>query len=252
LLPTDIAQGAAMAMDFNDDCRLVELFAVVEKTPDMEEAISKLRDRLDVDHVVYHTSKLGKSPSIDPYIRLTYPASWIKRYLQKGYIDIDPVVREGFRRTLPFSWDSLVIQTKREMAFLQDALAHGVGPYGFSVPVLSKRGHRALFSISSSRSELEWLAFLSANQSLLIQIANRLHRRVTTEVFGEDQLRLTKREVECLKWIALGKDSREVAIVLNISPHTVRDYLKSARYKLECATLAQAVAKATNFGLLVP
>ena len=50
--------------------------------------------------------KLGASPSADPYIRLTYPASWIKRYLQMGYVDIDPVVREGFLRTLPFDWAS--------------------------------------------------------------------------------------------------------------------------------------------------
>jgi hypothetical protein len=37
---------------------------------------------------------VGTSPSADPYVRLTYPASWIKRYLLMGYQDIDLVLRE--------------------------------------------------------------------------------------------------------------------------------------------------------------
>ena len=43
----------------------------------------------------------------------------------------------------------------------------------------------------------------------------------------------------------------EIAVILNISPHTARDYLKSARYKLDCVTSAQAVSKAVGLGLLV-
>ena len=62
---------------------LVEAFAIVEDTAELEEAVAKLRDLLAVDQVVYHSSKLEASPLI-PYIRLTYPASWIKRYLQMG------------------------------------------------------------------------------------------------------------------------------------------------------------------------
>src|SRR5271163_4725547 len=94
-----------------DEERLYEAFAIVDNTAEMEETIAKLRDILNVDHLVYHSSKLGTSPSVDPYIRLTYPAPWIKQYLQMGYIDIDPVLREGFLRTLPFDWSELKIQS---------------------------------------------------------------------------------------------------------------------------------------------
>ena len=97
----------------------------------------ELRDLLEVSHVVYHSSRLGASPSSDPYIQLTYPDSWIKRYLQMGYVNIDPVLREGFLRTLPFDWSELEIKTAEEMAFLMDALAHDVGPRGYSIPVRS-------------------------------------------------------------------------------------------------------------------
>jgi len=240
-----------MATIVPDESRLLEAFSIVENTPEIDVAIAKLRDFLNVDHVVYHSSKLGASPSVDPYIRLTYPASWVKRYLQMGYVDVDPVLREGFLRTLPFNWNELKIQSATEASFLADALAHGVGPHGFSIPVRGKHGHRGLFSISFSGSEEEWVTFLKANLAILIEIANRIHRRVIVEVFGEDRPHLTTRELECLRWIGLGKDASEIAVILNISPHTARDYLKSARYKLDCVTSAQAVSKAVKLGLLI-
>ena len=230
--------------------KLLEAYSIIENTPEMEETITKLRDLLGVDHLVYHSSKLGTSPSVDPYIRLTYPASWIKRYLQMGYVDLDPVLREGFQRTLPFDWSELQVKTAEEMSFLADALAHGVGPYGYSIPVVSKQGHRGLFSISFAGSAKAWTDFLNSNQAILVQIANRIHRQVIAKIFGEDRPHLTTRELECLRWVASGKDASEVAIILNISPHTARDYLKSARFKLDSVTSAQAVSKAVKLGLL--
>jgi LuxR family transcriptional regulator, quorum-sensing system regulator CinR len=205
-----------MATSEPDDERLQLAYSIIDNTPDMEETITRLRDILNVDHLVYHSSKLGASPSVDPYVRLTYPAAWIKRYLQMGYVDIDPVLREGFLRTLPFDWSDLKIQSPAEMSFLADALAHGVGPRGLSIPVQSKHGHRALFSVSFSRSEDEWQHFRRTALPILIDIAHRIHRRVISEVFGEDRPHLTNRELECLRWIARGKDTSEIAIILNI------------------------------------
>jgi DNA-binding CsgD family transcriptional regulator len=240
-----------MATRVPDEQRLLEAYAIIENTPEMDATIAKLRDLLNIDHLVYHSSKLGASPSVDPYIRLTYPASWIKRYLQMGYVDIDPVVREGFLRVLPFDWSELKIETAAEGSFLADAFAHGVGPRGFSIPVQNKHGHRALFSISSSRSEEEWMDYLKSTQPTLVEIANRVHRRVIDEVFGDDRPHLTMRELECLRWIARGKDTSEIAMILNISPHTARYYLKSARYKLDSVSSAQALSKAVKLGLLI-
>ena len=84
----------------------------------------------------------------------------------------------------------------------------------------------------------------------MIQIANRLHRRVVAEVFDEDRPYLTTREVECLRWVTLGKSTNEIAAILSISPHTARDYLKSVRFKLDCVTSAQAASKAIKLGFL--
>ena len=190
-----------MTVSRPDNKTLTEAFSVIDDTPEIEAVIGKLRDLLQIDHVVYHSSKLGANPSDPqrgPYIRLTYPASWTLRYLQMGYADVDPVLREVFRRTLPFDWSELTIESEAEASFLADAASHGIGPHGFSIPVVSKHGHRGHFGISFSRSEGEWSNFLATSRSTLIEIANRLHRRVILEVFREDGPPLTTRELECL------------------------------------------------------
>jgi len=69
--------GAAMASRPFDEKTLTKTFSIVDDTPNTEVVIAKLRDMLTIDHVVYHLPK----PRAAPYVRLTYPASWIKRYL---------------------------------------------------------------------------------------------------------------------------------------------------------------------------
>jgi LuxR family transcriptional regulator, quorum-sensing system regulator CinR len=245
-----LADGVT-ATELGDETWLTEAYSITEKRAEVQTVVTELRDFLNIDHVVYFTSKFGGSPSADPYIRLTYPASWLARYLAMGYADIDPILREGFQRTLPFEWSELDRSSGAEAAFLADAAAHGVGPHGYSIPVSTKHGHRGLLAVSFSGREEEWTKFLAAMQSGLVQIANRLHRRVIADLFGEDRPHLTPRELECLRWIALGKGAGEIAAILEISPHTTRDYLKSVHYKLDCVTSAQAVTKAVKLGLLV-
>jgi len=84
----------------------------------------------------------------------------------------------------------------------------------------------------------------------LIDIANRLHRRVIREVFGEEHVHLTGREIECLHWTSLGKDAGEIAANLAaVSPHHSR-FSKVGPLQADCATSAQAVSKATKLGIL--
>lgn len=61
---------------------------------------------------------------------------------------------------------------------------------------------------------------------------------------------LSNREIECLRWSAAGKSSDEIAIILDLSSHTVVGYLKSAMRKLDSVNRMQAVARAFRYRLL--
>lgn len=67
---------------------------------------------------------------------------------------------------------------------------------------------------------------------------------------GQPAERLSRREIECLRWSAAGKSSEEIAIILDLSSHTVDSYLKSAMRKLDSVNRMQAVARAFRLRLL--
>ena len=62
--------------------------------------------------------------------------------------------------------------------------------------------------------------------------------------------RLTDREVGVLTLLAEGKESGQVAIVLGLSVHTVRDHMKRIRLKLDARSSAHCVAIAFRAGVL--
>jgi DNA-binding CsgD family transcriptional regulator len=64
------------------------------------------------------------------------------------------------------------------------------------------------------------------------------------------RLSLSQRERQCLLWIARGKTYLEVSMILGIRYGTVKSNLDSARYKLNCGTLAGATAIAVAQGIL--
>lgn len=62
--------------------------------------------------------------------------------------------------------------------------------------------------------------------------------------------KLTPRESECTQWIAAGKTSPEIAIILSISENTVNFHLKNVILKLKAANRTHAVALAMSKGLI--
>jgi DNA-binding CsgD family transcriptional regulator len=62
--------------------------------------------------------------------------------------------------------------------------------------------------------------------------------------------RLTRREVQCLKWAAAGKTDQEIAQIIRISVPTVRFHLRNAAEKLGGAGRAQAVHRAAALGYI--
>lgn len=62
--------------------------------------------------------------------------------------------------------------------------------------------------------------------------------------------RLSKREIECLYWTAAGKTSAEIATILDLSEHTINNYLVAVCQKLNSVNRTHAVAKAMREGLI--
>lgn len=66
----------------------------------------------------------------------------------------------------------------------------------------------------------------------------------------QTQTDLTERETECLSWIAKGKTSDEIAVIIGISRNTVNNYITSIMNKTATKSRAEAVAEAVRSELI--
>ena len=65
-----------------------------------------------------------------------------------------------------------------------------------------------------------------------------------------DSVTLTPRELECFRWVAMGKTDYEIGMILSISKETVKFHVERGRGRLNAATRAHGVAKLALAGLL--
>ncbi|RAL97213.1 LuxR family transcriptional regulator [Agrobacterium pusense] len=240
-------------MDLDDQSsRLHFAYSGIDACDDVASALAIFQRSYRIDHVTYHLSQTTASLVDAPFVRTTYNEAWVARYLLRGYVSVDPIVAEGFLRQLPFDWRD-VEATEATQEFLLDAAGHGIGRNGFSIPVADK-SRRALLSLNSSASDEEWSDIIADARDEWIDLARLIHRKAIFEVFGRHDPvpLLSPREMECLHWLALGNDYKGVGLILGLSEHTIRSYLKSARYKLGCLTTTAATARAIQLRLINP
>lgn len=79
------------------------------------------------------------------------------------------------------------------------------------------------------------------------RIDHRLGRRAVAEA---ERGGLTRRELEVLRLVAVGRTNREIAHELFVSPRTVDMHVRNTLDKLGCRTRTEATARANELGLL--
>ncbi|MEX0318842.1 MAG: autoinducer binding domain-containing protein [Ruegeria sp.] len=216
----------------------------------LENTAVKLRDTLGIDHIIYHwVDSAG-----DQYGCTTYPDTWAERYQDRNYHRIDPVILGCFQRFHPVDWKKLDWSGKISKAFLQDAMEHGVGNQGYSIPIRGPAGQFALFTVNHTCDDAFWAEFTETYGRDLILIAHFFNRKALefeSDRQPEASRALSPREVDAMTLLALGYSRAQVAHSLSISEHTLRVYIESARFKLGALNTTHAIATAMSRGLIV-
>lgn len=79
----------------------------------------------------------------------------------------------------------------------------------------------------------------------ILAINNVAHLKIMTLPYSGPGRQLTKRQREALEWVADGKTTQDIALLMGLTPATVEKHLRLAREALNVETTAQAVQKAT-------
>jgi LuxR family quorum-sensing system transcriptional regulator CciR len=195
---------------------------------------------LGFDHfaLLDHSSLSNQSAGL---IRIdNYPESWVREIAERGYGADDPVHRASRRTNAGFGWTDLgrlIAIEPLHRTILERSRYHGLGG-GFTIPanVPGEPAASCSFAIRKGRE----LPRSSLRFAELIGIrALYTARRLTGRTRRVKRPRLSRREVECVKLVALGKSDWEIARILGLSVHTARQYVKRARSAYDIVSRTQ-------------
>lgn len=237
-----------------EKARLEALLERLQTTTSIDELqvwAHELRDVFGVTHVFYHTATL-KQQQVGAF---TYSRDWARRYVEKNYAAIDPVLQGAMRRFHPMDWKALDWSSPAARAFLRDAIEHGLGNQGWTVPIWGPQGEFAVFCLNHQGTDAEWQAFIAGAAKEALVVSHLMHEqalRIINREMPAPSAELSPREREALAHLSAGHSRAAVADMLQISENTLRAYIDSARHKLGALNVTHAVALALAKGIIAP
>jgi DNA-binding CsgD family transcriptional regulator len=183
------------------------------------------------------------------YAHCYYSDTCIKQFVSSVRLPIDLALEADSRKTAEKveSRDDLYPADVRQVKGPGNSLT-------FSFPVRERCAEAAVFGVAAAVETISSREQQSALLRELRILANYFHGHILriNGVDSEEDLLISARELDCLKWTAAGKTAWEASVILGITERTVRFHLNTAREKLKCATTTQAVAKAVANQLIDP
>ncbi len=217
---------------------------------DIQTLVTSLRDSYGVTNAVYHAVNLDGAP----YAALTYTPEWMDHYQEQKYVQVDPVVRGALQQFHPMDWKRLDWSNRGSRNFLGEANDAGIGNQGFSIPIRGPNGQFALFTINDNCTDQQWEVFRKEFLRDMLLISHFIHNKVVKIMLPDGnraQTPLSPREADTLKYLAHGMSRTNIAGKLEISEHTLRVYIDSARHKLGALNTVHAVSLAYTKGLIL-
>ncbi len=228
----------------------VEGIRTSEDTNALRSATAKALAALDFHSFAYFV--LSKPNAGGWELVSTYPQAWLRRYAEQKYQWIDPVI-EGVRAfDAPFEWDAAPANSSVAQGQLFDEAAQFGIRCGFVIPFREPGHPIAAMSIVASEPPVAFQRSIQANRRTLQLMAVFVHlraRRILNAGRVIAGVRLSHREVECLRWAARGKSAWEIGCILGIARRTAAFHLENAKAKLGVRTICQAVARISADGL---
>lgn len=177
-----------------------------------------------------------------------FPVAWREYYRAQSCRGRDPVLRQGLRTSLPFSWselDGCIALTDAEKSLMAEAYDHGLS-CGLTVPIHGFGGDFAVLTFASDEDGHGFYRAVKKLDHILHVAALHFHEAVKKTLNPAGTLpnvrRLTSREIDVLLWINDGKSYWEISGILGISKHTVESHVRNAMRKLEVNTSRHAAA----------
>lgn len=218
---------------------------------ELSHLLHRMADSLGVAHVTLHVATEAPSTNFLTKVVTTYPDEWISLYINRRYHAIDPVGRACLSRETAFFWNELDRRAPTIRHFWAEAVAHGIGPAGFTQTITTERGDRLALSLCSPEDELDFHERMLCQQSDILSLGIYLSdtfSRLASES-RPSSFHPSDDQIAVLRAIAQGKE--ETDLEQNSYQYGSYKTLKRSICELfQTRTVAQAAVLAARIGIL--
>lgn len=194
-----------------------------------------------------------QSGLMQPEMVTNYPPKWHALFERRDFGLTSPILAACQRRGGALRWtelESIIPLTRIQREYLEEMRKLGLGSGCTIASHMPDRPTVSVHFVVEGGRALEPRPFMMA---MLLgaaagQQARSLWQAHLPEVSVSSDERLSPRQVDCIKLVARGMTSWEIAAVLGISDQTVSEYLTDARRRLAVSNRAQLVLKSLKQG----
>ncbi|NJM83635.1 MAG: LuxR family transcriptional regulator [Tabrizicola sp.] len=247
------------------DTRVLSLLSRIAEADSIDEAWALATDHfadLGFQRANYGFTRFRHVKTIgdpdDALFLSTCDAEYTKRYFRGGFYARTPVFRWAERNSgaCTWKWVKEAFDAGRlsndEMEAVRQNVAMGVtAGICVSFPEVSSRSKGALGLIADvglSHEDVE--AIFDAQKDAILAVAHMMHLTIVHLPQLSRHRALSPRQREALEWVADGKTTQDVALLMGVSPAMVEKHLRLAREALAVETTAQAVAKGALLNMI--
>ncbi len=212
--------------------------------------------QLGFDQVLYGAVASKHARLETAFLQSNYAPDWRTRYDAERLHYVDPTVIHCMSSSVPVVWEPQLFRTSAQRALYEEACAHGLRA-GITFPIHGPNGEFGVISFASDqlpgREYDQQLGRLMPALSLVRDYAFESSLRfVSAPAAPEAVPRLTRRELEVLNWVMVGKSSWEISRITRCSEATVNFHIGNIRGKFNVNTRQQALVKAISMGIITP
>lgn len=185
-----------------------------------------------------------------------YSSEWLNKYTSEKMHHIDPTFAHCICKSIPQIWSPEIFSSRKQKEMYEEACGYGVRS-GVTLPIHGARGELGIVCFvsgvePSQHFKLEAIQHISELSCLRDFIFESSLQFIRHAIPTKEHIHVTGRELECLKWSAMGKSSWEIGYLLNCSEATVNFHFSNIRRKFNTNSRQQAVVKAIHMGLINP
>ena len=208
------------------------------------------------DQVLYGAVASKHAKLENAFLHSNYSSAWRERYDADKLAYVDPTVAHCLASSVPIVWEPDTFCTPAQRNLYEEACGHGIR-CGITFPIHGPSGEFGVVSFATdAKPNADFddnLINLMPALSLIRDYAFESSLKfIHAQNSAEPAPRLTKRELEVLNWVMVGKSSWEISKITVCSEATVNFHIGNIRQKFNVNTRQQALVKAISMGILTP